>query len=295
MKLGEVVVRIEGGLGNQLFQYATARSLADRLGCELALDLRGLAANGDRPFQLDRYQIRAHVASDELFRILPPPRNSRMGRIKARLSMQWPVICEYPIFWSSSFAYDARFESISHPVYLVGYWQSEKYFAWNRSAILHDLRICGSLALDPVLRHEIDTTESVALHVRRGDYISNPAAAAYHGVCGMDYYEEAVERMKARVSNPLVFVFSDDPTWVGDNLRIDVPFRIIESRGADADLIDFELMSLCQHHILANSSYSWWAAWRCPVPGQFVFAPSRWVQDQGLDTSDVVPKRWELL
>lgn len=291
----QVIARIEGGLGNQLFQYAAARSLADRLGCELALDLRGLAENGDRPFQLGLYRIRASVASSADLEGLPGWRSSRVGRVRSRVSQLLPSVFSFPVFWPASFAFDRRFERISRPVYLVGYWQTEKYFAWNRARLLQDIQLVDPLEADTPLLDLIRTTNSVALHIRRGDYVTNSAAAQFHGLCDMDYYQAAVAALQDRLADMHVFVFSDEPGWARENLKFGVPAHFVDANGADKGHIDLELMSRCRHHVIANSSFSWWGAWRSQSPDQLVYAPRRWFRDSGTDTSDVIPSRWHLL
>lgn len=288
----QVIARIEGGLGNQLFQYAAARSLADRLGSELVLDLRGLDQNGDRPFQLDLYRIRASVATPELLESLPDWRSSRLGRFKANLSQLAPFVFSFPVFWPDSFAFDARFERISRPAYLIGYWQTEKYFAWNRTRLLQDIQLAVPLSTDVPLLDLICNTHSVALHIRRGDYVHNAAAAQFHGLCDMDYYHAAIAALKARFPEIRVFVFSDEPSWARANLRLDVPTYYADGNPVNMGYVDMELMSLCRHHVIANSSFSWWGAWRCKSPGQTVYAPSRWFADSSTDTTDVVPSHW---
>lgn len=287
----QVIARIEGGLGNQLFQYAAARSLADRLGCDLALDLRGLAHNGDRPFQLDLYRIRAGIADGAQLAGLPDWRPSRWRRLRASLAQATPALCDYPMFWPRSFAFDPRFDRISRPVYLVGYWQCERYFAWNRAQLLQDIELIDAPPAIPLLER-IRTSRSVALHVRRGDYVSNAAAAQFHGLCDMAYYQRAVAALKSEYADIEVFVFSDEPDWARANLQLGVPTYIVDAHPPEKGFLDMELMRHCQHHIIANSSFSWWGAWRCEREGQRVYAPSRWFADAGVDTSDVVPARW---
>lgn len=288
----KVIARIEGGLGNQLFQYAAARSLADRLGCGLALDLRGLALNGDRPYMLDRYRVRADIATPAELEVLPDWRASRVGRWRARLSQSLPDLWSFPLFWPASFAYDPRFERIRRPVYLVGYWQSEKYFSWNRERLLDDLTLLPQWSLATALLENHDDTASVALHIRRGDYVSNPNAAQFHGLCDLGYYQLAADDLAHRQPDIRVHVFSDDPDWVRQHLHLTVPMQVMDVAGPDEAHVDLELMSRCRHHIIANSSFSWWGAWRCRGQGQTVYAPKRWFQDPGTDTSDVIPARW---
>ncbi len=291
MRLSKVIVRIEGGLGNQLFQYATARSLADRLGRDLVLDLRGLQDNGDRGYMLDRYAIRGTVATLNDLQDLPFWQTSRVGRIRSRLSQRIPWLISFPVFWPESFAYDERFERISHPVYLVGYWQSEKYFAWNRGPILGDLSLVRRLEESPIL-NTIRNTTSVALHIRRGDYVTNPQAAKFHGVCDLTYYHAAVDDLVRRFPELHVFAFSDDPGWVKENLNLSTPLHVMDVCSVDDAHIDLELMKNCRHHVIANSSFSWWGAWLSTSPDQVVYAPRKWFADAGTDTSDVIPSCW---
>lgn len=287
-----VIARIEGGLGNQLFQYAAARSLADRLGCDLALDLRGLEKNGDRPFQLDLYRIRAFIADSNQLQDLPNPRVSRWGRVRQRLSQTAPALFPFPIFWPRSFAFDRSFNQIFDPKYLIGYWQSEKYFGWNRIRMLEDMQLVTPMSVDIPLMAEICSKRSVALHVRRGDYVSNTSSAQFHGLCDLAYYETAISNLKTHFSDINVFVFSDDPEWARANLRLDVPIRIVDSNSTDKGHIDLELMRACRHHVIANSSFSWWGAWLSQSADQMVYAPKRWFADAATDTSDVIPANW---
>lgn len=287
-----VVARIEGGLGNQLFQYAAARSLADRLGCDLELDLRGLEENRDWPYQLDLYRIRASVAGLRQLQGLPDWRSSRWGRIRSNLSQAAPTVFSFPVFWPRSFAFDRRFERISRPVYMVGYWQTERYFAWNRDRLLDDIQLIAPLAADTPLLDEIRSTRSVALHIRRGDYVRNAAAARFHGLCDMAYYHAAISALQARFEDIRVFVFSDEPGWARANLLLNAPTRYVEANPASKGYVDLELMRHCRHHVIANSSFSWWGAWRCESSEQVVYAPRRWFADAATDTSDVIPARW---
>jgi hypothetical protein len=291
----QVIARIEGGLGNQLFQYAAARSLADRLGCELALDLRGLAENGDRPYQLDLYQTRCSIADAALLNALPPWRSSRSRRARSSIAQCMPGLYAYPVFWPRDFSFDARFELIERPVFIVGYWQTEKYFARNRPHLLRDLQLRTPLDSSHPVLVRIRSSNSVALHVRRGDYISNSAAAEFHGTCDIAYYAAAVADLVKLQSDVELFVFSDDPEWARSNLKFALPSHFVDAHSPEQGHLDLELMRNCRHHIIANSSFSWWGAWLCESAGQLVYAPRRWFRDPGVNTSDIIPPRWQLV
>ena len=290
-----VISQIEGGLGNQLFQYAAGRTLADRLGCELLLDLRALQTNGDRSYLLSGYSIRASIASAEVLSALPSARPSRWARLKSQYAQFFPRFASFPVFWPRSFAYDSRFEDVSRPVWMVGYWQSEKYFLHNRQRILQDLRLQVLRVEDLPCYAWIKSCNSVALHIRRGDYVSNINAAAIHGLCSLAYYEAAVSNLAAHQPGIEVFVFSDDQVWAKANLHLSVPTHFVEPYVCEPTFADMELMAICRHHIIANSSYSWWGAWRCREVGQQVYAPLQWFNDPGVDVRDVCPVSWKRL
>ena len=292
MQLDQIVCRMDGGFGNQLFQYAAARSLADRLGCDLLLDIRALAQQDSRAYGLNSYAIRARVADSSLLATLPPARASRIGRLRSRLGHALPALLPYPVFWSKSFAYDRRVMQITTPVYLVGYWQSEQYFAWNRNRLLQDLCVMDVMP-DPMdMKARISATTSVALHIRRGDYISNASASAIHGLCDQQYYVDAVALLANQLKDMHLFVFSDDPAWVQENFTFDVPTLFVDAAQGSSTQFDFEMMRHCQHHIISNSTYSWWAAWLAGHAGQIVVAPRRWFKDASIPSQDVVPQRW---
>lgn len=288
----KVIVRIEGGLGNQLFQYAAARSLADRIGSELALDLRGLAVNGDRKFQLNLYQIRAEIANEGELSLLPDPRKSRVGRLHSYLSHRLPLIFSHPVFWPRDFSFDENFYKIERPVYMVGYWQSEKYFVWNKNNLKKDFCL---KSLDPVIitiANEIQRVNSISLHVRRGDYLSNDSANKFHGLCGLYYYEKAINEIRKRVVDPKLFIFSDDLAWARENIKTDIPISFVDVATIENGYLDLELMRLCKHHIIANSSFSWWGAWLGESKDQTVYAPSPWFADSETNSDDIVPAHW---
>jgi hypothetical protein len=293
MLCDHVVVRIEGGLGNQLFQYAAARSLADRLGCGLLLDLRGITENGDRPYQLDLYGVRANIADGEKLAALPPWRSSRASRILQSLSFFIPGLVHAPTFWPRSFGYDERIEKLKHPVYMVGYWQTERYFAWNRKGLLKDLKLQSGVSADNVWMEKIRKANSVSLHVRRGDYVNSPTAAEHHGTCDIDYYQRAITALLDQQPDIEAFIFSDEPQWAADNLRLPVRSHIVDANPPARGYLDLELMRICKHHILANSSFSWWGAWLCVNKGQLVYAPERWFKSRDIDSRDIIPSRWK--
>ena len=130
---------------------------------------------------------------------------------------------------------------------------------------------------------------AVSVHVRRGDYVSDPAAQSFHGTCSPEWYAAVMKEMVARVEAPAFFIFSDDPQWARSNLPAYEGMHFIDPQSDRRDFEDMHLMSLCCHHIIANSSFSWWGAWLNPSPDKQVIAPARWFNQGHNDTQDLLP------
>lgn len=287
-----VITRLNGGLGNQMFQYAAGLTLADRLGAPLKVDLSEFDTYLLRRFELDKFNIKAGVATPEEtanFVINP----SRFQRSYSRLAISLGFGFNKIAFKERKFGYDEAFEKIRHPMYLNGYWQSEKYFKSAADRLRGELCLVDKLGeasqkiLDGILQ-----CPAISLHIRRGDYITNPSAALVHGVCSLDYYYSAISHITAHVDSPHFFIFSDDPQWAKDNLKISYPVQFVEANGPDRGAEDMWLMKSCKHHIIANSSFSWWAAWLNERLDKIVIAPRVWFLDNKIDTKDLIPKQW---
>jgi hypothetical protein len=293
-----VIVRLIGGLGNQMFQYATGRALALRRGATLKLDLTGFATVGahtKRRYELDAFPIHGGGASEaeiaQFGRTGKPglPRRDRVLRLLrfARPNGAWPVYRE------PHFQFDPILPELRAPVYLDGYWQSERYFSDIAEVLRQEF--AAEVPLDPenaALAARIDAANAVSLHVRRGDYVSDPATNRFHGTCSPDYYQRAVDYVAARVGAPHLFVFSDDQKWTRANLRFATPTTIVDANPPDRGYRDMGLMARCRHHIVANSSFSWWGAWLDPSPEKIVVAPRQWFGASTNDTRDLIPPSW---
>ena len=138
----------------------------------------------------------------------------------------------------------------------------------------------------------IQSTESVSLHVRRADYIQNALTNKIHGTCDQDYYDRAIRYIAERVIDPHFFIFSDEPEWVKENLKIDFPMTVVDCNDASRNYEDLRLMSTCKHNIIANSSFSWWGAWLNPNPDKLVITPEQWFNDKKRNTKDLIPEQW---
>ena len=286
-----ISVRLEGGLGNQMFQYACGRALALRTGHELVLDTRAFEQQGQntpRHFSLSVFTLAARVATTaDLAENI-----SWLDRARAKLGLRAPSALHTirePHFHFAPDLFPAQFQRLA----LAGYWQSEKYFSDHAAAIRQDftLRPERVARLDAALLERMQSTHSVSLHIRRGDYVANAATHQYHGVCSLDYYRHAAAQLAEQLRTPEFFVFTDDPAWARENLQLDFPQHLV-SDGRWQDFEELTLMSRCRHHIIANSSFSWWGAWLNPRPDKIVCAPKVWFKNSPNDTRDLVPAAW---
>jgi hypothetical protein len=289
-----IIVKLMGGLGNQLFQYAAGTALAEKHGTILKLDLTFLEtdaglAHTQRRLELDGFNTRYEICTKaDLERFKNP------GLIKGLLSRYLPANWfDYRVANEKSFAYDPGFDRYPKNTYLNGFWQSEKYF--------HS--ICGLLIRELVLKQAIPpavmevasaitASNSLSLHIRRGDYVTNKNAQQFHGLLPLDYYYSALRHITAVAGEPKVFVFSDDIPWAKANLQVGDNAVFVNTGHSGTDLY---LMSLCRHHIIANSSFSWWGAWLSQHAGKQVVAPKQWFAQPDINTADLIPIGWTRL
>ena len=272
-----VTVEITGGLGNQMFQYAAARSLALRLDAPLRLDLGFYRAGRHRTFELDRLAV-----PPALLREAPA---SRLARLAGRLLGQGGASYEEP-----HFHYDPAFAALSAPVRLKGYFQSPRYFEAHADTIRSELMPpAASDAESRDLAAVLSAAESVALHIRRGDYVTSAKAQAIYAQCTLGYYAEALSRLPG--DGPVV-VFSDDIAWARANLSSPRRLVFAGEKAPRDGLADLHLMTRARHHVIANSSFSWWGAWLAGEDGVTI-APDRWFNDPAVRDGDLFPPRWQ--
>ena len=283
-----IVFRAQGGLGNQLFQYATARRLALQHGCQLVIDQHWFAhpRRGEtlRPLELSHYPVvMRHAVQRELIRWTP---------MRSRWAQYLKPVLPMHLVREQGFSLNPEVLSAPRNSYLCGFWQSEAYFADIRETLLAEFDPIASPGPQDLQVIELmQGAESVSVHVRRGDYVTLASAAAYHGLCTLDYYRKAIQYMAERLGDLTLFVFSDDPEWTRANLHSPLPTHYVTHNPGERAFQDLRLMSLCRHHILANSSFSWWGAWLSRSTDGMVIAPERWYA-ANRPTPDLIPERW---
>jgi hypothetical protein len=286
-----IVTELNGGLGNQLFQYAIGLALASKRSTTLRLDTSPFKDYPLRSFALGQFAITAKELTSwerRALKIKPTLLNgaSRLiGRVLGRESMY--------LVQEKAFAFDPSVLDSPAMCYLRGYWQSPKYFAEIESQIREEFTVRVPLSGKNLeIAEKIAACAAVSLHVRRGDYVSNPLTNRYHGTCDPEYYREAEATLQRRVGEFCLFVFSDDPDWAEANLRFASSATILHHNGPERDYEDLRLMTLCRHHIVANSTFSWWGAWLCPDPAKIVIAPKYWFREANYSTDDLIPESW---
>jgi hypothetical protein len=273
-----------GGLGNQMFQYALGRCLADINNCALKLDVSFFETNELRKYELRSFNIVESIASKREIEKLSKSRNPFKALLKKKPAA---YITE------KHYHFDSEILNLPDNVYLEGYWQSEKYFDRIKPKIMREFAIkLPPRGLNERLHEQISGANSVGVHVRRRDYVSDPAASSAHGICSPDYYRAAVSYIRDAVKDPVFFVFSDDMELVKPELSSTGKFLFVDHNSVENGFEDLRLMSHCRHQIIANSSFSWWGAWLNPNPEKIVIAPHKWFNEYAGDTKDLYPPGW---
>jgi len=280
-----IITRLEGGLGNQLFQYAIGRHLSIKNNTGLVLDTSNyLIDKNNRHYELHGYNIKARTANIITYIFV------RLGKyIIPKITQNTRLPIKYIKERNNYF--NKEILSEERNIILDGYWQSEDYFKDIRDIILDDL----TLLSDPDKENKkmlkrINKSNTICLHVRRGDFVSNPLFQKYYGNLTPEYYNKAINSICDRISDPEIFIFSDEPEWCKQNIIIDCPHTFVDINGPDKAPEDLRLMSACNHFIIANSSFSWWAAWLSENKKKIIIAPKRWYRTK--DEGDIVPKQW---
>jgi len=278
--------RIRGGLGNQLFQYCVARSLADNLGTSLGLDVRDFNQNSPYLMGLKNFNIRANFNPHGMIR---HKNNGYFRYLIDAVNGKQKIVYKEP-----HLNFDKNILFLPDNSYLKGYWQTEKYFIKNKVNILNDLKIISPQnEKNKSISSKIANYTSVSLHIRRGDYISNIAYNSTHGTCSLTYYKNAINYLIKKIGeNFKVFAFSDDPEWVSSNLKLPVDIYFVKNNSSEYNYEDLRLMSECDHNIIANSSFSWWGAWLNTNHNKIIITPSKWYADKSTKNDDITPSNW---
>ncbi|MCE6987648.1 alpha-1,2-fucosyltransferase [Dyadobacter sp. CY323] len=287
-----IISKISHGLGNQLFQYAIARKLSIQAKTSLYFDLRyynhHYATDTFRSFRLNNFKIDYQLLDTSPVLIYL----SKATKLFPQRSL--PPLFE--LVREGNDGFNARaLTAKSMFVYLSGFWQTEQYFKDIQDVLQKEITL--KIAATPQFQKFealIKKEENpISLHIRRGDYVNNSQFSNQFGFIGLDYYKRATDMFQEKMPSCKFFVFSDDFQWVKENFPQDSNTVYVESAGDNSDLEDLMLMRTCKHHIIANSSFSWWGAWLNSYPGKMVVAPQKWYNNMpDLNTNDLIPADW---
>lgn len=293
-----VIVKIFGGLGNQMFQYAAARRLAYKLNVELKLDISWFKNrtykrdDQKRKYSLGNFNILEEFINYNEIKFFIFPYLSILNKFE---KMLYKIRRGKLLYIKEKyFHFNPKILDLPDNIYLDGYWQNEKYFLDVKGIIINEFKVKNPiLGRNKEVFEKIRLSESVSIHIRRGDYITNPRVAKkLGGICDFNYFFRSIDYIGKKIKNPVFFFFSDDINWVKENFAIKHPCVFIDFNNILNSYEDMRLMSQCKHNIISNSSFSWWGAWLNPNSNKIVIAPRKWFNDFSKNTSTLIPSNW---
>lgn len=290
-----IIIQLQGGLGNQMFQYAFARILAKRNSVTLKFDKSFFDTFSNeqeytpRNFELGIFENESMQASSK--EIIKLTRLSFINKIKKKLGFYY----KSNIYLEPSLDFHPEALLIKVPVYIKGYFQSYKYFE-NHEDLVRETFSFPIESLDDrnkTLLSKLQSETTISVHIRRGDYVTNTKTQQFHGNCSLEYYSNAIALLASKTEEFTLVFFSDDGPWVKEQFEA-LPYSklFIDNNTDQNSWIDLFLMSSCSHNIIANSSFSWWAAYLNKQPDKIVIAPKKWYADSERNTNDLIPPQW---
>jgi hypothetical protein len=291
-----IITKIQGGLGNQMFQYAIGAIMSLIKKDPLLLDISFFQMTEKRPgftprkFELTIFSNKYNIADKN--QINKFKKLSYLNRIKKKINMNYPKL-----FVEVTMHFDQELLLMKSPLYLDGYFQSYKYFVGFEDFIRGLFRFPVKYidVKNTKLLKDIITNNSISVHVRRGDYILDKNTHAFHGVCDVDYYLNAIKLIASQVDDLFLIFFSDDIVWAKEKFE-NLPYSLVfvDHNKGDKSWIDMFLMSNCKHNIIANSSFSWWGAFLNKSDEKIVIAPKEWFADpmKNSETIHLIPENW---
>lgn len=292
-----ITVRLSGGIGNQMFQYAFGRALSLKYGVSLALDLTFLNHRVKMPnilrpnfvfrtFDLDVFNIDAKIAQPTDISFWNRP-----------FFKGWPMIVIDAILrklaflpgWEKRFSFNEEILKLGPNAYLQGFWQSENYFSNIASTIRNDFTLKKPISkISMELLEKIKKTESLCIHLRR-----THGGGSFHKKYNMDYYENGIKYIEKEREIDKIYVFSDDISWCKNNLSFSYPTMFVDSEYAGRKGEEhLYLMSMCKYFIIPNSTFSWWGAWLSTRKDKIVIVPQKWYKNESIKIDDLIPKEW---
>lgn len=292
-------IRVLGGLGNQMFEYAFGRVVSLKNNSRLLLDTGHLNALGNgfryrfatpRNYDLNLFCINGEVAKQNE---IPFYVRNYQGFFGSLLGVFLEKFIKLKVRVGSSFSFQSYFLNVPAPVYLIGLWQSYKYFEGYEDIIKKDFKISVQLS-DSIkkLGEKIRQENTLCVHVRRGDFVNN----SYHSILPANYYEQALKKILEKENIDHIYVFSDDIGWCKENMQFPTDtFFVGNEFSGERGIGHFWLMQQCKHFIIPNSTFAWWAAWLADYKDKKVVAPKKWFNDDSVSFDDLCPPDWIII
>ena len=286
-----ILVKIIGGLGNQMFQYAAGRYLSLLHGAELKLDLFDYEKDitEKREFVLDKFNINARIANrDEVARFKGASRDM-FARYFPRV---YRILGLYKTTRIRTETPGMILVDLPDNVYLDGFWQTVRYCEQIKQILVSELTIKTKPGKkDLEILKQIRGTNSVAIHIRRGDYVHSKYTHVYYNL-PLAYYLKAIQILAKKIKDPWFYIFSDDAKWVRENIKIGHYVTYVDHNPPSMGYQDLRLFSRCQHAVIANSTYSWWGAWLNNNPNKIIIGSKKWYRDPLRGQISIYPKEW---
>lgn len=286
-----IAVSLKGGLGNQLYQYASAKALARQNKSVIWLDVSFFNSKivdlTPRHFELNSYKLieRKDVKIIGTMDSVITKFDSKNLAIRGVKKLLPKYIEQSPDFDQSFF------DNKGHLV-IEGYFQSYKYFKHLKQELIKDFELLESLNEDNKgMLKAILNKNSVCIHVRRGDYVTLKSASEFHGLCDINYYNQAIELIESKVNDPYYFIFSDDIAWCQENFNNNSA-TFVDINSTKKAHLDMYLMQNCKYFIIANSTFSWWGAWLSSYDDKIVISPKNWFINENINIEDRIPQEW---
>ena len=293
-----IIIKLTGGLGNQLFQYSFGRYLSLKHNTELKFDMQ-LNVNASnfthRSLGLSKYNIDLNFATNKEIESCKFFRIGSLSRIERKLNQSFP-------FLNKKYVVEKPFIILNENLllddcYYEGYWQSEFYFKSITDILKADLKLNFDLSdQNKRIARDMADSISVSLHIRRGDYLSVNLNAEIFSICSLKYYQDAINIFRTKYENPVFYIFSDDILWAKQNFTGE-NFVIVDNNQDDPHS-DMYLMSQCRHNIIANSSFSWWGAWLNSNESKVIVSPKEWFREKKMNTNamlSLIPENWVVI
>lgn len=289
-----ITIQLKGGLGNQLFQYAFARAISIRNQQPLSINTHWYVNTPKKMTSRAMLLGYLNLASYNISHSSWPSSSGGINYLLSLLPFTSIIFDDNPNFFNAQLL--KREFSKNRNYAFIGYWQSFHYFNQIRELLISEFKPKNSLN-DNYSHYydDIKNQNSIMIHIRRSDFITLKSANSHHGVLHLNYYLKAIELIKNNIDVPHFFIFSDDLEWARNNLPTGLHAIFIHSsKLEDAVVQELYLMTQCKHHIIANSSLSWWGAWLSNHNKEsLTICPDHWLKNGKVNLDDLLPSRWK--